>query len=133
VRLDRIEPLVVGGRALVGAEQASLRGAVNVGVDETHLLAHPGDCNGDVRGQRRFPDSALAAGNRDQLPRRCACRHRHPNFGDARHLRRLLKLSFEYFSLVGAQPGGVGDDGCDAAGKLSRTDPLGSGKRVECS
>ena len=65
--VDRVQPLVVGGRLLVGAEQFGLRRPVDVGVDQPDLLAHSRQRDGEVGGQRRLADAALAAGDGDQL------------------------------------------------------------------
>ena len=48
------------------AEQRRLRGSIDVGVDQPDLLARPGQRDGEVGGDRRLADPALAAADRDR-------------------------------------------------------------------
>ena len=66
-RGDGIEHLVLRGRALaLGGHQPWLRGAVDVGVDQPDAAAALLQGDGEVGGERRLADAALAARHRDQ-------------------------------------------------------------------
>ena len=63
-RLGRHEHLVDDDRRAVGAEHARDRVAVDVGVDDAHGVALLGERDGEVGGDARLADAALAG--RDQ-------------------------------------------------------------------
>ena len=67
LRLDRDQLLVLGRRALASLpSRRRLRRAVDVGVDQPDLLAHPRQRDGEIGGERRLADPALAAADRDR-------------------------------------------------------------------
>ncbi len=47
------------------AQQSRLRGTVDIGVDDPDLASGERHGDGDIGGERRFADAALAAGDRD--------------------------------------------------------------------
>ena len=91
VRDRRDHQLVHCHRPLRDAQHARHRVAVDVGVDHAHLGAAQRQRGGQVRGQRRLADAALAGGDRDhprarvepsrRLPR--PRRRRRPAAGEA--------------------------------------------------
>ena len=96
VRLDRDQLFVLGRRLLVGAEQRRLRRAIDVGVDQPDLLAHPRQRDGEVGRDRRLADAALAAADRDQRPRGLRGGHRDPRLAHAGdRQRRCAQLVLE--------------------------------------
>ena len=114
-----------GRRLVVRAEQGRLRGAVNVGVDQADLLAHPRQRDGEIGGDRRLADAALAAADGDQGARGCAAviairASLTPGIASAAARSSRSSASPSVF----AKPGRIGDDRRDAAAELARADPL---------
>ncbi len=114
VRDRRQHQIVDTGRLRAGwdAEQPGDREPVHVGVDQTYGETLCGQCHCEIRGDGRFADAALAAGDEDD-----ACQR----VGAERHLPRRParpELLGERFALVGRHhpelDGHVGDahDGC---------------------
>ena len=65
MRDGRHDHLVDGHRALMDAEHAGNREAIDVGVDHADLEAHLLEGDREVDGQRRLADTALAGGDGD--------------------------------------------------------------------
>ena len=121
-----ISLLVLGARACSWLpSKRRLRRAVDVGVDQPDLLAHPRQRDGEVGGDGRLADPALAAADGDQGARGLRGGHRDPRFADAgNRQRRVAQLALERLALLLRQAGRVGDDRRDAARQLARADPL---------
>ena len=123
-----------GRRLGVAAEQLGLRRAVDVGVDQPDLLARAGERDGEVGGQRRLADAALAAGDGDQLAARLAtrsarCGRSRPRAPPAR--RRAGRARAHRGSA--RQAGRVDDQRGDRADQLARADAGCVGQRVEAA
>ncbi len=123
VRFDRDQLVIVRRRLLRAAEQCRLRRAIDVGVDQPDLLPAFRQCDGEVGGNGRLSDTALAAADRDQGPRDLRrgdrdARLGHPGNGE----RGLAQLALERFALLGREPGRVGNHRRDTAGQLARAD-----------
>src|SRR5579863_3511639 len=67
VFFDGIEILAAGRARTIdaGTEHHRNRGTVDVGVEQSDLVAEAGQRDGEICGDGRFADAALAAGNRD--------------------------------------------------------------------
>ena len=89
--LDRDQLVILGVRLFGRSEQGRLRRAVNVGVDDADPLAHSRQRDGEVGGQRRLADAALARADGDEGSARLGRGQRDPRLADAgqRQRRRL--------------------------------------------
>ena len=132
MRLDRDQLLVAGLGALHRLEQPRLRGPIDVGVDQPDLLAHPRQGDGEVGGQRRLADAALAAADRDQGPAALGRGQRDARFLDAGDGERGLAQALLERRLLGiVEAGRVDDQAGDPAGQPARADAGRFGMGIE--
>src|SRR4051794_35937951 len=125
MRLDRNQPLLLGHRPLVGAEERRLRRTVDVSVDQADLLSHPSERDRQVRGDGRLADSALAAADRDQGARRLRRGHRDPRLVDpAAGKQRRAQLLLDACALASRQPRRIDDQCSGASRQPARPDPV---------
>ena len=123
-----------GRRLGVAAEQFGLRRAVDVGVDQADFLAGAGQRDGEVGGQGRLADAALAAGDGDQLAARLGCGERDPGAGDAGDRQRGgAQVALERVAARLVEAGRVDDQRGDRLDQLARADAGSVGERVEAA
>ena len=113
----RHDHLVDDDRALVDAEHVRDRVAVDVGVDHADLLAQLVERGGEVDGQRRLADAALAARDRDHARARIERdRLLRPAAAQLRRQRRPSRPASSRRSA--ARPAATPGSGADVLGDL---------------
>jgi len=66
--LQRLDSFADGRRWLIAAHHQRHVGAVDVRVEQADFAAHPGQCDGEVHGDRSLADPSFAASHGDQIP-----------------------------------------------------------------
>ena len=110
VVLRRHEHVVDHHRVAVGAEHAGDGVAVDVGVDDTDLVALAGERDGEVDGDAALADAALAAGDEQRAGLVARLVERHG-----------LALGVTVAALPLAGPAGDGPPPCSLAAALARS------------